>query len=70
MIERIFDVQGLHCQSCVGLVSDEVGDIAGVEHVSVDLASGRAVVQLDPEEVSDADVVQAIKAAGYEASPL
>jgi copper ion binding protein len=70
MIERNYDVRGMHCQSCVGLVSDEVGEVEGVESVSVDLAKGRAVVRFDPGSVSDEDIVRAIKAAGYDATPV
>jgi copper ion binding protein len=69
MIDRVFDVRGMHCQSCVGLVTDEVGDVDGVESVTVELANGRAVVRLDPDVASDADIVKAVREAGYEASP-
>lgn len=68
MIERRFTVKGMHCQSCVGLVADEVGELEGVESVDVDLAGGTATVRFDPDVVGDAAIVAAIREAGYEAA--
>jgi P-type Cu+ transporter len=69
MIERVFDVSGMHCQSCVGLIRDEVSEVAGVASVSVDLAAGTAIVRFDPSLAGDAEIVAAVEAAGYTASP-
>jgi copper ion binding protein len=70
VIEREYAVAGMHCESCVALVTEEVGDVDGVEAVSVDLAGGRATVRFDPARVDDARIVEAIRAAGYEATAL
>ena len=69
MIERVYKVAGLHCQSCVAMVKEAVEEIDGVESVDVDLAGGSATVRLDPDRVTDAGVVAAIAEAGYEATP-
>ena len=69
MSEREFAVSGMHCQSCVALVSDEVGDLPGVESVEVDLAAAKATVRYDPTLVDEAAIVAAVRAAGYEAEP-
>jgi copper ion binding protein len=67
VIEREFQVKGMHCQSCVALIEEEVGEIDGVESVKVSLDEGVARVRLDPARVPDAAVVAAIREAGYEA---
>jgi copper chaperone CopZ len=56
-------VQGMTCGHCVLSVREEVGDVAGVERVDVDLASGRLVVV--GEGVDEAAVRAAVAEAGY-----
>ena len=69
MAEREFIVSGMHCQSCVALITEDVGDVPGVESVEVDLAGGRARVRYDPGRVTDEMIIEAIRRAGYDASP-
>lgn len=60
-----FQVTGMSCQHCVDAVTAEVGRIAGVEQVDVDLAAGQVLVTstapLDPEAVRSA-----VDEAGYD----
>jgi copper chaperone CopZ len=60
-------VAGMTCDHCVNAVTDEVGKLAGVEAVDVDLASGRVIVSgvgFDDEQVR-----AAVDEAGYELVP-
>ena len=57
----------MHCQACVAMIEEEVGELEGVESVAVSLEEGVARVRLDPERATDDDVRAAIRAAGYEA---
>jgi copper chaperone CopZ len=60
---REYTVQGMSCDHCVLSVTEEVTEVAGVQGVVVDLASGRLVVRGD----ADDDAVRAAVAeAGYE----
>ena len=61
-----YTVQGMTCHHCVLSVTEEVGELAGVEAVDVDLTSGRLVVQGD---VDDGAVRAAVAEAGYEVRP-
>ncbi|MBH5146213.1 heavy-metal-associated domain-containing protein [Rhodococcus erythropolis] len=63
-----YTVSGMTCGHCVGSVKEEIGNIAGVTAVDVDLASGRVVVTSDAP-VSAADVVAAVDEAGYAVVP-
>jgi len=63
-----YTVSGMTCGHCVGSVKEEIGNIAGVTAVDVELASGRVVVTSDPP-VSAADVVAAVDEAGYAVVP-
>ncbi|MFD9680439.1 heavy-metal-associated domain-containing protein [Rhodococcus sp. NPDC059969] len=63
-----YTVSGMTCGHCVGSVKEEIGNIAGVTAVDVELASGRVVVTSDAP-VSAADVVAAVDEAGYAVAP-
>lgn len=60
---RTYTVTGMTCAHCVLSVREEVGEIAGVTEIDVDLASGRLTVAGD---VRDEDVKAAVAEAGYE----
>jgi len=60
-------VTGMVCQHCVSAVTEELGAIAGVTTVQVDLATGRISVTSDVT-LDDATVRAAISEAGYEMS--
>lgn len=64
---RSYTVTGMTCQHCVASVTEEVSEIPGVTSVTVDLASGAAVVS--GENFTDDDVHAAVAEAGYEVAP-
>ena len=58
-----YAVEGMTCEHCVASVVEEVGAVAGVERVEVDLASGRMVVV--GADVDGGAVRAAVDEAGY-----
>ena len=60
---------GLHCRSCSMLVDMTVGEIVGVSDVRTDHVSGDTVVTYDSDAVALADIIDAIRGAGYDAAP-
>lgn len=60
-------VTGMVCQHCVSAVTEELGAIAGVTSVQVDLATGRVSVTSNAA-LDDATVRAAISEAGYQLS--
>lgn len=65
MITSAYTVKGMTCGHCVAAVKDELGSIAGVQSVEVDLESGVVVVASEQDVPLDA-VRAAIDEAGYE----
>ncbi len=61
-----YNVQGMTCHSCVAMVSEEVGEVAGVDAVEVDLDSGKVTVTGD--DVDESAVRSAIVEAGFQTS--
>ncbi len=63
-----FTVTGMTCQHCVASVTEEVGELAGVTAVDVDLDSGR--LQVTGQDVAVEQVRAAVAEAGsYSADP-
>jgi copper chaperone len=58
-------VSGMTCEHCVRAVSEEIGKIAGVRQVDVDLASGQVTIAAEPLPEHSA-VSAAVAEAGYE----
>jgi Cd2+/Zn2+-exporting ATPase/Cu+-exporting ATPase len=58
------DVKGMDCAECTVHVQHAVSKLKGVESVDVFLASEKAVIRLDPTQVSLSDIRQAVASAG------
>ncbi|MFC9971998.1 heavy-metal-associated domain-containing protein [Spirillospora sp. NPDC050679] len=65
MSTATYTVAGMTCGHCVGSVKQEVGQVAGVTAVDVDLASGQVTVTSDGP-LDDALIRDAVEEAGYE----
>jgi copper chaperone CopZ len=61
----IYRVDGMSCQHCVVAVTGEVGEVAGVQAVDVDLET--KLVRVTGAGIDDTAVVAAIDEAGYDA---
>ncbi|MGW5160660.1 heavy-metal-associated domain-containing protein [Nonomuraea wenchangensis] len=60
-----YTVKGMTCGHCVSSVKEEVGEVAGVTSVEVELESGLLMVSSD-EPVDQARIAAAVEEAGYE----
>jgi copper chaperone CopZ len=63
---QTFPVTGMTCGHCVSAVSSEIGEVAGVTDVTIDLVSGgtSSVTVASESPVSEADVAAALDEAG------
>ena len=60
---REYLVSGMTCEHCVRSVEEEVSEVAGVDAVDVELASGR--LSITGSGFSDDAVRAAVEEAGY-----
>jgi copper chaperone CopZ len=63
-----FSVTGMTCAHCRRAVTEEISAVAGVESVTVDLATGSVTVTAD-QPVDRADIAAAVDEAGYALVP-
>ncbi len=65
MNELQYKVNGMTCNHCVNAITTEVKNVQGVSEVNIDLET--KIVKVTGNDVSDKNVREAIKEAGYEA---
>ncbi len=58
-------VEGMTCAACVSHVEEALKEVQGVSSVRVNLATEKAAVELDSDEVSLKGLVKAVDRAGY-----
>jgi Cu+-exporting ATPase len=61
-------IRGMHCASCVSRVQGALSGVPGVLSASVNLATEKASVRARTE-AADAALIEAVRAAGYDAQP-
>jgi len=66
MQNETLNVQGMSCGHCVNAVEKNVGALAGVEQVKVNLAEGLVDVVFDDAQVSLNQIKETIDDQGYE----
>ncbi len=59
------EISGMSCATCSSNIEDAVSDLDGVEDASANFASDEGVVTYDPEQVSLAEIYEAIESAGF-----
>jgi copper chaperone CopZ len=62
-------ITGMHCQSCVALISEIVAEQPGVANVDVDLETAHASVAYDAGIIGLDDLCVVVTGIGYGASP-
>jgi Cu+-exporting ATPase len=65
-IEIVLPIEGMTCASCVNRIERFLKKTPGIEDASVNLATERATVRLDPAVAGRDEAVEAVRAAGYE----
>ena len=71
--ERIADsslrISGMQCAACAGLIEQALVGVDGVLDASVSAAGERARVHWNPQRTRIAEILAAIRVAGYDATP-
>ena len=64
-MDKVFSVEGMHCQHCVAAVKKALAKVPGVGYVDVDLAEKTVKVTFDPASAGEELMKKAIEGAGY-----
>ncbi len=63
--KAVINVSGMSCNHCVQSVEKALQQTNGVDAVKVDLASEKATVDYNPDQLNQEDLLQVIKDSGY-----
>ena len=69
MKKMSFELAGMHCAACAAAIERAVKKLPGTSGVYVNFAAGRLTLEADPAGLSAAQVIDAVKKAGFEAVP-
>jgi len=62
------DITGMHCASCVMHIEEALQAVPGVRAAAVNLATEKAVVEVEPTQVQPEALIHAVEEAGYGAA--
>jgi len=65
-----FDITGMHCQSCVTLLTRGIKKDLGVKYVNVNLATEKAMVEFDETKTNQNNIIKIISELGYKAKVI
>src|SRR6266496_1891280 len=62
----VLPIEGMSCASCAATVQEALGSAGGVAHAAVNYATGKGAVEYDDAQTSVAELIKAVRAAGYD----
>ena len=62
-----FNISGMHCASCAGIIERSLKKVSGVKEANVNFAAEKARVLYDYALVTTEQLINAVKKAGYKA---
>ncbi|MBI4272682.1 heavy metal translocating P-type ATPase [Candidatus Uhrbacteria bacterium] len=65
--KKTFSIKGMHCASCVNLLEQALKKVTGVSHANVNLATTKATITYDSQQVTDEHLSSAVASVGYHA---
>ncbi|MBN2544784.1 MAG: copper-translocating P-type ATPase [Spirochaetes bacterium] len=65
--EAVIPIQGMHCASCVNTIEKTLKSLNGINEASVNLATEKAYVKFNPDEIRLFQINDAINKTGYKA---
>ncbi len=66
MTQQTLNVDGMSCEHCVQTITKAVGEAAGVQNVTVNLAGKNVSVDYDESAISLEEISDKITNAGFE----
>ncbi len=70
MIKKVFNVPKMHCTACVMVLEGLEDDLKGVKTIKANFHKHRMEVEFDERQISEAEILTAVKNEGYEALPF
>lgn len=69
MIKKTFSVKDMHCVNCAMKIEGLEDDLPGIQQVSASYRKLQVVVEYDEALIGETEIIEAINAKGYTATP-
>ncbi|MFA6073644.1 MAG: heavy metal translocating P-type ATPase [Candidatus Woesearchaeota archaeon] len=70
MKKTTLQIKGMHCASCVTIISRSLVKKEGVQDANVNLSTEKATIQFDDKKISEQELIKTIQSKGYDAFTL
>lgn len=70
IVKETYLLEGMHCTSCALAIEQAVKQLPGVEGAAVDVTTEKLSVSYSTDSLSSAELIQAVRKAGYRAELL
>ena len=70
MMKKTFRIKDMHCPNCAMHIESIEDDLPGVRQVSASYQKGQMVVEFDETKIGEAEIIAAVKKAGYTADAV
>lgn len=64
-MEKSYQITGMTCSACAGRIERTLNKLDGVDKANVNFAAEKLYVSFDDKNITESDIVSAIKKAGY-----
>jgi Cu+-exporting ATPase len=64
------DISGMHCQSCVTILTKGLTKNPGVKYANVNFATEKATVEFDDSQVNEDKLIKTVESLGYKAKVM
>jgi Cu+-exporting ATPase len=68
LLNKNLKIEGMHCASCSNIIENKLGKLDGVEKLSINFATEKALIKFDSEKTSIEKMNQEIGKLGYSLS--
>lgn len=68
MKEVKLNIEGMHCTGCSTRLEKVLNNVDGVENAKVSLEEKKADIKYDETQVSEKELIEAVKDAGFKAN--
>jgi copper chaperone CopZ len=68
-MKKTFKIVDMHCSSCSISIDGDLEDMEGVKKANTSYAKAMTEIEFDSQKISEAEIIEIIKKAGYTAEP-
>ncbi len=69
MVKKTYSVPDMHCTNCAMRLESIEDDLPGIKQISASYHKLQMIIEYDESQVSETEIIAAVKNKGYEVLP-